>query len=635
MALPDAEITNQSIGGSPGMQFGWMMQHDFAVYDLVVFDSVPNDEKLSGVIGSLDYSTRITFEILSTIAARTRVVALGFCLDQFLNEPSKIYLRRGAIAQRCGAQFVSMRDVTKAFGRAILGGPTIPLFEAEAHPDRSIANVAGFTLGRLLPEFIASTPKAYPTPDFSGNFTCVDPTEKADVAVVERKNSLLSARFVELRAGESIDVDLPGVCIGFYINRYGTRASLTLEGGGDTRVRNCWRDITDDLVEMSFEPVTDGFAFNRLSVSHKWRDGTATVRNDRELDYSVPAPRAQIGKIVFWTGRVGDGVPAAGDEAFDHLSLHKRLMAELDSNYERIDEASEADVPPHELLRTGRLVAAAQAFDRMADADPANVALLSETAAAWIKAKRLDLAEKRLRQRLALRPEDPAAYNELADILGRLRRVEEATTLLRQSLAVAPRQPVAHCQLGRLLYGARELAGALEHLQLAEVQGARIADLQLLIGQVKADLRDWGGAIIALRQFVAASPQNFRGLLQLGRAYGAAKQFDEAIETLYRALQNQPDSVIVIRDLAHVHAARGEHYVVINLLHDILKTDKADWILYRVYGRAALALKLRPLAIEAFQHALELRPGDETSSRGMRDALALSPPGRIANLSAA
>ena len=44
-ALPNASWTSLSSGASPGIQFSKYAKMDFTSYDLVVLDSVPNDEQ--------------------------------------------------------------------------------------------------------------------------------------------------------------------------------------------------------------------------------------------------------------------------------------------------------------------------------------------------------------------------------------------------------------------------------------------------------------------------------------------------------------------------------------------------------------------------------------------------------------
>jgi hypothetical protein len=182
------------------------MQEDFRKFDLVFFDSKPNDEKLSSHIGTEQYLTRVIYEICSTIASQTRLIILGFCLDRFLEAESQVYSSRQIIGQICGAQFVSMRELVLQFGpNFIEHGES--LYEDEAHPQQRIARAAGYCIGKSLRD-IGQLP--FPAADntcFKDHFAHFDPTCLRHTGTISsRRNSLFEVDFLALRAGESVSI---------------------------------------------------------------------------------------------------------------------------------------------------------------------------------------------------------------------------------------------------------------------------------------------------------------------------------------------------------------------------------------------------------------------------------------------
>jgi hypothetical protein len=110
-AYPDAEVQNASIGASPGLQFAYWLDKSIEAYDLVIFDSIINDEYLLKYIGTKAYQDQLMFEILSTLASRTKLVVLGFSRRKHRTADSDEYKSRKIISKKVGAQFVGFHDM--------------------------------------------------------------------------------------------------------------------------------------------------------------------------------------------------------------------------------------------------------------------------------------------------------------------------------------------------------------------------------------------------------------------------------------------------------------------------------------------------------------------------------------------
>jgi hypothetical protein len=316
-ALPDANISNRSIGASPGTQFATMMGHDFASFDFVFFDSVPNDEQRFFGSDEVDYLNRICFEMASTIAAKTNLIILGFCLDRFLNKPTEIFSARRNIASAVNAQFVDIRQLVISRGPPLLGG--LPLYEQEAHPHRQFSRRLGYELGQsLLRRVDWEHFEPGRSTDFSANFVLLDLTKRFPTYnAIERKNSLLSQRLFPLSSGAEIEINATHPCVGFYVNRSETRAYMYFDGRSPSRVKLSFADQPGGLALM-FVGLKYGIIITKLRVTGR----------EVELDDAHPSAKVELGVFSFWSGDRQAPIPV-GSVGADSLQLHDMIDQRL------------------------------------------------------------------------------------------------------------------------------------------------------------------------------------------------------------------------------------------------------------------------------------------------------------------
>jgi tetratricopeptide (TPR) repeat protein len=87
---------------------------------------------------------------------------------------------------------------------------------------------------------------------------------------------------------------------------------------------------------------------------------------------------------------------------------------------------------------------------------------------------------------------------------------------------------------------------------------------------------DAAGAVKILEPLVAAQPQNVRAIRLLGSAYIRTKQFDQALETLTRALSIEPQSGPALYNIGVVHALRGNADAAFEWLEKARATNRLD-----------------------------------------------------------
>ena len=120
------------------------------------------------------------------------------------------------------------------------------------------------------------------------------------------------------------------------------------------------------------------------------------------------------------------------------------------------------------LREVKRVQEAYDLLDQALAGEPGQTDLLYETALLAERLGRLDVLEARLRQLIALRPDNAQAYNALGySLADRGLRLPEARALIEQALKLAPDDSYILDSMGWVLYRLGDNAGALEMLERA------------------------------------------------------------------------------------------------------------------------------------------------------------------------
>jgi len=316
VSLPSAQIKNLSIGASPGIQFGAHMNMNFRAYDIVFFDSTPNDEQYDWRIpgySTLGYISEIIDRIFGLIASQTRLIVLGFCLKRYLTKESNVFLMHRDLCLKNGGEFVNVRHIINHLGPAIMGKDGDLYEEHPAHPSNRIS----FEIGRALGLFIAGAkpsktrnthapPKSsteFPKDQFETGFFSTNLANFSNVTDSRTfTNSLLSETFAILRQHESIEIPNFGLCIGFYINTASTSCDVILltKDMGREILLKLYHNLWEGGLQKIFVPIPNGIELGRISIDFQAsRAGfcpliaQSTHRKDDEV-------KAAISYLVFY-----------------------------------------------------------------------------------------------------------------------------------------------------------------------------------------------------------------------------------------------------------------------------------------------------------------------------------------------
>lgn len=202
------------------------------------------------------------------------------------------------------------------------------------------------------------------------------------------------------------------------------------------------------------------------------------------------------------------------------------------------------------------------------------VQAIGERAQTALDAGNLELAERELRQLVALSPRSPEGYQRLGGVLMRRGRPDEAAVNFERALALD-----------------RDYVGAL--VGLGEIEAAR------------------GDAAAAIRRFETAveiEPRDAAAQLALGRELEALGQNDKALAAYFRAIENDPFLVEASRRVASIQLSRDDADQALARLDQTIEMAPGDAEVLLLRGRVYLALNQASRAVADLRAASQRLP---------------------------
>jgi tetratricopeptide (TPR) repeat protein len=199
------------------------------------------------------------------------------------------------------------------------------------------------------------------------------------------------------------------------------------------------------------------------------------------------------------------------------LGLAEAQRGDVPAALAAFDRANQADarfLPAHFaraelLLRRSEWSAAALAFQRVLDIEPANQAGMLGRGMALDRAGNSREAERLYRAVLQANAENWVAQNNLAFLLAEQRRgLEEAERLARSAVARAPNQAEPLSTLGWVMRGRGDLPQAAQNLEAASARPNAPAQVWVLLGRVYLEQGRRDAARGAADRALALEPQS-------------------------------------------------------------------------------------------------------------------------------
>jgi tetratricopeptide (TPR) repeat protein len=200
---------------------------------------------------------------------------------------------------------------------------------------------------------------------------------------------------------------------------------------------------------------------------------------------------------------------------------------------------------------------------------------------------RHDLAERELREHLAMNPDDGIAHALLALALVDLERLPEADREAQAAIALVPEEPFAHYARARVLMSRRA----------------------------------FGEAVAAARETIRLEPDHPRGHAALAGAHLGLRRWRDAVDATDAGLTLAPEheTLLTIRGLAQTQL--GQRGASQASFEGALRRDPSNSYAHASRGLGLLHEGRMSDALEAFRESLRLDPANEMARSGLVEAL--------------
>ncbi|MEM7354364.1 MAG: tetratricopeptide repeat protein [Acidobacteriota bacterium] len=234
----------------------------------------------------------------------------------------------------------------------------------------------------------------------------------------------------------------------------------------------------------------------------------------------------------------------------------------------------------------------------------------------------LEAASKNLEQAIIHRPDDPAALLRLGEVRLALGDAAGASEPFRMILGDADYVAAAHFGLGRAATAAGDASTAVEHFEkvLAHQPDAGIVHHSLGMALRQADRMDEATAHLEekgsgevrapdrLIERIEALAISSGAHLRRGNRALVNGRLDEAAATFRQAVEANPDSAEIRRNLAHVLLRQGQVDRAIEQLTTAAASEPDDVWVHFDLGNAYMSKGFADQAISSFKRAVELDP---------------------------
>lgn len=190
-----------------------------------------------------------------------------------------------------------------------------------------------------------------------------------------------------------------------------------------------------------------------------------------------------------------------------------------------------------QLHRQGRLAEAAQGYQNVLRADPANVDALNLLGLVQRQAGEYPEAIRLFKKCLKIKPDFAQAHGHLGDALIETRSFAEAIPALRRAIALAPQWPEAHSNLGFALHESGQFEAALNCYQQALSLQPESAPVHNHLGNTFLELGRFADAEQNFRRALELAPNFVAAHNNLGLLLAGNGQSDEAEACFRRAIE--------------------------------------------------------------------------------------------------
>lgn len=195
-------------------------------------------------------------------------------------------------------------------------------------------------------------------------------------------------------------------------------------------------------------------------------------------------------------------------------------------------------------------------------------------------------AEGLYRQQVAAAPDDARAHFQHGNVLCRLHRYGEAAEAFARVTELRPELAVAHFNLGNALCELNRHEGAVAAYRRAlELSPEPDADAAYNLAKTLVDLGRWDEAVPYYQLAIAAAPQFFQAVSNLGQLYFAMRRPQDALPLHRQALEIEPDHAAEHYMLGRSYAALGRFDEAAASFRRVLRLNPLSGASYQMLGQ--------------------------------------------------
>ncbi|MHC1706866.1 MAG: hypothetical protein AB9842_05000 [Bacteroidales bacterium] len=220
-------------------------------------------------------------------------------------------------------------------------------------------------------------------------------------------------------------------------------------------------------------------------------------------------------------------------------------------------------------------------------------------------------------------PKNPDIYIVHGDAYLVANDGNNANIMYNKAKALDPKSPKAIMRTGNLWYRNKAYLVALEYYQEATKVDSTFAPVYRELAKLYSLARQYDQSIVAYKKFLELSSNNISAKIRYAGVLISAKQYDLAVVLINEILREDSSRNDLNRALAYSYYETGAYDKGLELIRKFFQKAKpnkvmtSDWI---YYGKLLARTKQDSLAVEKFQKALTLDPGNMDVTAEMANA---------------
>ncbi|MBX3014516.1 MAG: tetratricopeptide repeat protein [Caldilineaceae bacterium] len=201
-----------------------------------------------------------------------------------------------------------------------------------------------------------------------------------------------------------------------------------------------------------------------------------------------------------------------------------------------------------------------------------------ERALLLLQQRRFDMAEKELRQALAVDPDQFAAHAWLSLTLMEMRRLDEAVVEAEQAVHLAPDHPYGYSVLSRVLLQQNQFPRAEKAIAEAIRLNPQEADYFALLATIFSSQQQWAKALAAAEQGLALDAEHIGCGNLRAMALNKLGRRQESVGALDAALYRDPENALTHANQGWIALEQNDHQRAMTHFREALRLNpELNW----------------------------------------------------------